>query len=121
MARNWENLPSLAVMPVPSIGFSYADLVHTVHMQASDKQLVSLVEWGWTVSQAEAFQQIDRLYDFNDDPELAVMVFQGGQKLIIRASFMYDTVSAISASTFISLRTALLRIADERGKNSVIV
>jgi len=118
--RDWDNLPSVVMTPVPR-GFSYATLSQSIRKQAPDKQLVSLVEWGWTVSQAQALEDIQRLYEFEDDPKLVVMRFPGDTQIIIRASFMHDTAKKIIADTLASLATALLREANARGLKTTTV
>jgi hypothetical protein len=43
----------MVMKPVPRM-FSYSELVKLITDQAPDKQLMCLVQWGWTSSQEEA-------------------------------------------------------------------
>jgi hypothetical protein len=118
VARNWDNLPSMVMTPVPR-SFSYCDLARQVSSQAADKQLVCLVAWGWTASQEQAFQHIQELYSFADDPKLVLMRFLSplpdGEQLIIRATFMYETAPHIHTTTLYELSERLTRLAVEHG------
>src|SRR4030042_4047772 len=83
--RTFENLPSMAMIPLPN-NFEYPAVVHMVNAEAPDKELVCLVAWGWECSEDEAFQQIELTWDFADNPKLAVMRFPKGDQIIIRSS-----------------------------------
>jgi len=122
--RTWENLPSMVMAPVPT-GFSYSHLVKSIADQAPDKQLVCLVHWGWTSSQEEAARRIQLLYEFADDPRLVLMRFlapvPGQEQIIIRASFMRETASQVTASNLFDLAERLSRLAIEKGLNTTTV
>ena len=122
--RTWENLPSMVMVPI-SRGFSYAELVKTIVNEAPDKELVCLVNWGWTTSREKASQRIDLLYEFADDPKLALMRFlapvPGQEQLIIRASFMRNTASAVEASNLYDLAEQLSGLAGRKGLNTKTV
>lgn len=85
----------MVMVPV-NRGFSYRDLVKSIAEQASDKELVRLVNWGWTSSQEDAARRINILYEFADDTQLVLMRFlariPGQEQIIIRASFMREKV-----------------------------
>jgi len=122
--RTWENLPSMVMAPVPR-GFFYSDLVKSITGQAPDKQLVCLVQWGWTSSQEEAARRISLLYEFADDPQLVLMRFlapvPGQEQIIIRASFMRETVSQVTASNLFDLAERLSELAREKGLHTTAV
>ena len=123
-ARTWENLPSMAMAPVPS-GFSYSHLVTSITNQAPDKQLVCLVHFGWTSSEEEATRHIQLLYEFADDPQLVLMRFlapvPGQEKIIIRSSFMKETASKVVASNLFDLAERLSQLARLKGLNTTTV
>ena len=116
--RDWENVPPMAMVPMRK-GFSYSSLVKYVSEQAPDKELVCLVQWGWTTSQEQALHQIQLLYEFADDPELVMMRFLapvlGQEQLIIRASFMRKTVSEVEVSNLYDLVERLSQLATKQG------
>lgn len=118
VAHNWDNLPSMVMMPVPR-SFVYCDLARQAATQAADKQLVCFVAWGWTSSREQAFQHIEQLYDFADDPKLVLMRFRSPtpdeDQLIIRATFMRETASQIQETTIYELAERLSSLARERG------
>jgi len=114
----------MVMAPVPR-GFSYSDLVKSITGQAPDKQLVCLVQWGWTSSQEEAARRISLLYEFADDPQLVLMRFlapvPGQEQIIIRASFMRETVSQVTASNLFDLAERLSELAREKGLHTTAV
>ena len=122
--RTWENLPSMVMTPVPR-GFSYAHLVKSITDQAPDKQLVCLVQWGWTTSKEDAARRIQLLYEFADDPLLVLMRFLapvlGEEQIIIRASFMRETVSQVMASNLYDLTEHLSQLARQKGLKTTTV
>jgi len=122
--HTWENLPSMVMTPVPR-GFSYSHLIEEITKQAPDKQLVCLVHWGWTSSQEDALRRINLLYKFADDPKLVLMRFlapvPGQEQIIIRASFMRETASQITASNLFDLAERLSELAREKGLNTTTV
>lgn len=122
--RTWENLPSMVMTPVPK-EFSYPHLVKSITEQAADKQLVCLVNWGWTSSQEDAARRIKLLYEFSDDPQLVLMRFlapvPGQEQTILRASFMRDTVSQVTASCLFDLADRLSQIAREKALHTTTV
>ena len=122
--RTWENLPSMVMTPVP-IGFSYPHLVKSITDQAPDKQLVCLVQLGWTSSEEDAARRIQLLYEFADDPRLVLMRFlapvPGQEQIIIRASFMMETVSQVAASNLFDLAERLSQLAREKDMNTTTV
>lgn len=122
--RTWKNLPSMVMTPVPK-GFSYSHLVKSITDQAPDKQLVCLVHWGWTSSEEEAARRIQFLYEFAEDPMLVLMRFlapiPGQEQLIIRASFMRETVFQVTASNLFDLAEHLSKLAREKGLNTTTV
>jgi hypothetical protein len=122
--RTWDNLPSMAMVPVTE-PFSFQTLVGYVSQEASDKQLVCIVVWGWTVSQAQAFWHIQELYRFADDPSLVLMRFTApapsDEQLIVRASFMRDIASHVRATRLRELIDELSRLARGRGFHTATV
>ena len=124
VSRDWENLPSMAMVPVHS-DFSYCNLVKLISEQAPDKELVCLVQWDWTTSQERAFHQIRLLYEFADDPKLVMMRFlapvPGQEQLIIRASFMRETTSDIEVSNLYELAERLSQLARAKGLHTKTV
>lgn len=122
--RTWENLPSMVMAPVPR-GFSYPHLVKSIVEQALDKQLVCLVHLGWISSEEDAARRIQLLYEFADDPQLVLMRFlapvPGQEQIIIRASFMRETVSHVTASNLFDLTERLSILAREKGLNTTTV
>ncbi len=116
--RTWENLPSMVMSPVPR-GFSYPYLVKSITEQAPDKQLVCLVQLGWTSSEEDAARRIQLLYEFADDHRLVLMRFlapvPGQEQIIIRASFMKESVSQVTASNLFDLAERLSHLARENG------
>lgn len=120
--RTWENLPSMVVAPVPKV-FSYSRLVKSITNQAPDKQLVSLVQSGWSTSQEDATRRINLLYEFADDPQLVLMRFlapiPGQEQIIIRASFMTEIVSQVAASNLFDLAERLSQLAREKGLHTI--
>lgn len=116
--RTWENLPSMVMAPVRR-GFSYSHLVKSITDQAPDKQLVCFVQWGWTSSEEDAARRIQLLYEFADDPRLVLMRFlapvPGQEQIIIRASFMKESVSQVTASNLFDLAERLSHLARENG------
>lgn len=116
--RTWDNLPSMVMVPVHR-GFSYSHLVKSITDQASDKQLVCFVPWVWTSSEEDAARRIQLLYEFADDPSLVLMRFlapvPGQEQIIIRASFMKESVSQVTASNLFDLAERLSRLARENG------
>ncbi|MCI0423495.1 MAG: hypothetical protein L0312_30470 [Acidobacteria bacterium] len=122
--RTWENLPSMVMTPVPR-GFSYSHLVESITHQAPDKQLVCLVQWGWTSSEEDAARRIQLLYEFAEDPLLVLMRFfapvPGQEQIIMRASFMRETVSQVKASNLFDLTERLSQLAREKGLNTTTV
>jgi hypothetical protein len=122
--RTWDNLPSMAMVPVPE-PFSFQTLTAYVSEEASDKQLVCIVVWGWTASQEEAFRHIQELYRFADDPSLVLMRFTapvpGNEQLIVRASFMRDIAPHVTATRLRDLIDELSLLARERGFHTTTV
>ena len=122
--RTWENLPSMVMAPVPP-RFAYSDLVRMVTDQAPDKQLVCLVNWGWTSTQQDAARRIELLYEFADDPKLVVMRFlapvPSEEQVIIRASFMKNTAQQVAASRLFDLMDRLYEIARNYGLHTMTV
>jgi len=122
--RTWENLPSMVMTPVPA-GFSYSHLVTSITDQAPNKQLVCLVNWGWTNSEEDAARRIQLLYEFADDPQLVLMRFlapvPGQEQIIIRASFMRETASQVAASNLFDLAERLSQLARQKGLNTTTV
>jgi len=122
--RSWENLPSMVMAPVPK-GFSYSQLVGSITNQAPDKELVCLVYWGWSSSQEDAARRINLLYEFADDPHLVLMRFlapvPGQEQIIVRASFMRETVSKVAASNLFDLAERLSQLAREKGLHTTTV
>lgn len=122
--RTWENLPSMVMTPVPR-GFSYPHLAKSIMEQAPDKQLVCLVQLGWTSSEEEAARRIQLLYEFADDSRLVLMRFlapvPGQEQIIIRTSFMRESVSQIAASNLFDLAERLSQLAREKGMNTTTV
>jgi hypothetical protein len=116
--RDWDNLPSLAMTWVYE-PFSYYELVRYVSMQAPDKQLVCVVPYGWEVSPGQAFHDIQLLYEFADDPKLVLMCIvcplSNNIKIIIRATFMQESVSQVEATNFRDLIFKLSNLAKSRG------
>jgi hypothetical protein len=116
--RTHENLPSMVMIPVNK-GFTYSHLVKSIIDQAPDKELVCLVDWGWTISQEDASRQIGLLYEFADDPQLVVMRFIAPdteqQQIIVRASFMRETVSQVAVSNLLDLTECLSDLARKKG------
>ncbi len=124
ISRTWDNLPSMVMTPVP-MGFSYSHLVRSITDQAPDKQLVCLVHWGWISSEQDAARRIQLLYEFADDPRLVLMRFlapvPGQEQIIIRASFMRETASQVTASNLFDLAERLSQLAREKGLNTTTV
>jgi hypothetical protein len=122
--RTWENLPSMVMTPVPK-GFSYSQVVGLIANQAPDKELVCLVYWGWTSSQEDAARRMNLLYAFADDPDLVLMRFlapiPGQEQIIVRASFMRDTVSKVSESNLFDLAERLSHLAMVKGLHTTTV
>ena len=122
--RTWENLPSMVMSPVPKV-ISYSHLVKSITDQAPDKQLVCLVNWGWTTSQKDAARRINLLYEFADDPRLVLMRFlapiPGQEQIIVRASFMKETVSQVAVSNLFDLAERLSQLAREKGLHTITV
>ena len=116
--RTWDNLPSMVMTPVPKI-FSYPHLVRSITDQAPDKQLVCLVQGGWTTSPEDSTWRINLLYEFADDPQLVLMRFlapvPGQEQIIVRASFMRETVSQVEVSNLFDLAERLSHLAREKG------
>lgn len=116
--RTHENLPSMVMIPVNN-GFSYSNLVTSIIDQAPDKELVCLVDWGWTISQEDASRQINLLYEFADDPQLVIMRFiapdREQHQIIVRASFMRETVSQVAVSNLFDLTECLSELARKKG------
>jgi|SRR5271165_2659670 len=119
--RTWENLPSLVMTRVPN-AFSYARVIESIIRQAPDKELVSLVHFGWTSSREDAQRRIQLLYEFADDPRLVLMRFlapvPGTEQVIIRAWFMRETVSQVKATNLFELAERLSELAKEKGLNT---
>lgn len=119
--RTCENIPSMVMLPVPE-SFSYSSLVTLITDQADDKQLVCLIQLGWTISEEDAARHIQLRYEFADDPMLVLMRFlspiPGQEQIIIRASFMRDTASKVTASNLCDLTERLSQLARERGLNT---
>ncbi len=122
--RTWENLPSMVMTPVPN-EFFYSHLVKSITDEAPDKELVCLVQWGWTSSEEDATRRIQLLYEFADDPLLVLMRFlapiPGQEQIIIRASFMRETVSEVAVSRLFKLTERLSQLAREKGLNTITV
>lgn len=118
--RDGDDLPPMVLVPVPKGGFSYAALAEIIRRQAPDKELVCLVKLGGTASPTQAMEHIEKVYDFADDPRLVIMRFRDNDQVVIRASFMHDTASTVTANDLGSLATALSRAAAARGLKSVI-
>ena len=122
--RTWENLPSVVMTPVP-VSFSYFQLVQSVMDQSHDKQLVCLVQWGRTCLEEDADRLVQLLYEFADDPLLVLMRFlapvPGEEQILVRTSFMRETVSEISASNLFDLTEQLSQLAREKGLNMTTV
>jgi hypothetical protein len=124
LPHTWDNLPSMAMVPV-SEPFSFPTLAAYVSKEAPDKQLVSIVVWGWTASQEQAFRHIKELYRFVDDPSLVLMrfiaPFPGEEQIIVRASFMRDIVPHVTATRLRELIDELSRLACERCFHTIAV
>jgi hypothetical protein len=115
--RNPDDMPSMVAIAVPA-RFSYPDLARHISTFAPDKQLVSLVSIGWTNTPEQALRLIGHLYSFVDDSKLAVLRFPvtaaAEDHLIIRATFMRDTVGEVRQTTLPDLAERLSQLARER-------
>jgi len=122
--RTWQNLPSLVMMVVWE-PFSYSEIVSQISCEAPDKELASIVLSGWTQSEEQALRKIEYLYQFADDSKLVLMRFTapvpGVEQLIIRASFMRDTVSEVKAKRLKDLIEELSLLARARGFRTTTV
>jgi len=122
--RTWDNLPSMVSMPVPNV-FAYARVADSIIREASDKELVQLVHWGWTSKREDARRHIQFLYEFADDPRLVLMRFlapvPGTEQVIIRAWFMRETVSQVTATNLFDLAERLSQLARQKGLNTTTV
>lgn len=116
--RDWDHLPSLAMTPVYE-PFSYRELVKYMCAQAPDKQLVCVVPYGWGTTQEQAFRDIELLYEFADDPKLVMMCVIGPRptdiQVILRGTFMRESVTHVEATTFRDLVAKLSDLARDRG------
>ncbi len=121
--RDWDNLPSLVMTPVYE-PFSYQELVRYLCTQAPNKQLVSVVPYGWGTSQGKALRGTHLIYEFADDPKLVLMRIDGPSpadvELIIRATFMREAALEVEATTFHDLFSRLSDLAKRRGLKSKI-
>jgi hypothetical protein len=106
-------------------GFSWGQLVELIVRQAPDKELVCLVHLGWTSSREDAERRIQLLYEFADDPRLVLMRFlasvPGTEQVIIRAWFMRETVSQVTATNLFDLAERLSQLAGQKGLNTATV
>lgn len=122
--RTWDNLPSLVMAPVAK-GFSWSQLFESIVCKAPDKELVCLVHLGWTSSRDDAERRIQLLYEFADDPRLVLMRFlapvPGTEQVIIRAWFMRETVSQVTATNLFDLAERLSELARQKGLNTTTV
>jgi len=122
--RNWENLPSMAVAPVPR-GFSWGTLCDWIRQKAPEKEVVCLVHLDWAVSRENAQREIDLLYEFADNPLLVLMRFlapiPGTERLIVRAWFMRETASQVSATNLFEAAERLSQLARQKGYNTMTV
>ena len=122
--RTWDNLPSLVMAPIAR-GFSWGQLFESIVRQAPDKELVCLVHLGWTSSREDAERRIQLLYEFADDPRLVLMRFlapvPGTEQVIIRAWFMRETVSQVTATNLFDLAERLSQLASQKGLTTITV
>ena len=122
--HTWDNLPTLAVSPVKE-PFSYREFVRYILVTSPEKELINIVPFGWETSKIQAIYETKLLYEFVDDPKLVLMSISlnvnNKIQLIIRASFMRDSVVHIEASTFNDLTSKLSDFAKKRGLNIKIV
>ena len=122
--RTWDNLPSLVMVPVAR-GFSWGQLFESIVRQAPDKELVCLVHFGWTSSREDAERRIQLLYEFADDPRLVLMRFlapvPGTEQVIMRAWFMRETVSQVTATNLFDVAERLSQLARHKGLNTVTI
>lgn len=112
--RTWENLPSMAMLPLPS-SFDFAVVNRMIITEAGGKDLICLVEYGWTASEVDALNQIELTWDFVDDPNLVAITFPNEDQIIVKASFLKSSVSQISASTFSNLAQEIRALAKSKG------
>lgn len=122
--RNWENLPSIVMMPVQK-DFTYNQLVNAIQSQAMDKELVCISYWGAAQSQEQAQHQIELLYQFADDPDLVLMRFlaptPGEERIILRSFFMRETASQINATDLYELAEDLSQLARNQKYHTLTV
>ena len=122
--RNWENLPSIAMMAVQK-GFFYSEVVNAIGSQAMDKELVCLYYFGAAHSQEQASHQIELLYQFADDPDLVLMRFlaptPGEERIILRSSFMRQTASEINTTDLYELAEDLSQLARKQNLHTLTV
>jgi hypothetical protein len=120
--RTWENLPSVAMAAVPPT-FAYSHLVQAVLAQAPDKRLLCLVGSGRATSPEDATRFIDLLYEFADDPQLAVMRFlapvPGEEQIIVGVSSMREAVSQADVPSLYDLADSLQQPAREKGLHTL--
>lgn len=119
--RTWENLPSMVMAAVPRV-FSYERLARSIVDEAPDMQLVCLLPSGFSESQDNAARRIHLLYEFADDPLLVLMRIvarvPAQEQIIVRASFMRETVSQVAASNLGDLAARLSQLAKEKGRHT---
>lgn len=112
--RNWENLPSVVVIPIGR-SVESQDIVNTV--RSSGKDLVCIVPLGSDIKEQDAQRQIDLSYEFADDPRLAFMVLEFNGSILIRSSFIVREGAALNTHTTEDLLMGLLNQAQQKGWN----
>ncbi len=110
--RNWENLPSVAMVPIGRSVDSQA-LINAVKM--SNKDLLCLIPFGADLTPESSHRQIELSYEFADDPQLVLMILEFNGLILIRAAFFIEHANDIRAQTTKALLEGLVEQADRHG------
>ena len=106
-------------------GFSWGQLVELIVRQAPDKELVCLVHLGWTSSEKTRNAAFSFFTSSPMIRGLSLMRFlapvPGAEQVIIRAWFMRETVSQITATNLFDLAERLSQLARQKGLTTVTV
>jgi hypothetical protein len=92
--RNWEHLPSMALIPVGRTVNS-REIIEAARTSGQD--LICLMPYGADSSHSR--RQLDLSYEFADDPRLALMLLGFNGCILIRASFLVNFASDVQTDS----------------------
>lgn len=111
VARTWDNLPSCTMMMVQD--FDLDQIIAAA--RSSNHDIICLISPRLSISPASGSDQIELLYQFADDPELAILRHRGF--FYVRRHFLIEAGSDLVSSSLSHLTADLRKAAKRKGLN----